>query len=45
MRYTGGVRFVKTRGLSQNGKARNGMGVEINWLDIWFTMKKDPVKY
>ena len=29
MRYTGGVRFVKTRGLSQNGKARNGMEVNI----------------
>jgi hypothetical protein len=27
MRYTGGEPCVKTRGLSQNGKARNGMGV------------------
>ena len=35
MRYIGGVLFVKARGLSQNGKARNGMGVESennSWL-------------
>ncbi len=28
MRYSGSVPCVKTRGLSQNGKAGNEMGVE-----------------
>ena len=40
MRYIGGVLSAKARGLSQNGKARNGMGVKIKISTAFSTTTK-----